>query len=163
MESLQKEGKMVEVAPGTVQISPERQQLIGVRIGTVEKRRLAKMIRAGGRVDFDEKRLTTISPKVSGWIEELYVDFTGALVKKGAALLTLYSPELVSTQEEYLAARRAAARAFGQPLPGGRRQRQGTGRVRTPKAQALGYQRGAGPVPGAERGGAQNADDHLAL
>ena len=117
MESLQKEGKMVEVAPGTVQISPERQQLIGVRIGTVEKRRLAKMIRAGGRVDFDEKRLTTISPKVSGWIEELYVDFTGALVKKGAALLTLYSPELVSTQEEYLAALRAQRELSASPYP----------------------------------------------
>jgi Cu(I)/Ag(I) efflux system membrane fusion protein len=88
-----------------------------VRIGTVEKRRLAKMIRAGGRVDFDEKRLTTISPKVSGWIEELYVDFTGALVKKGAALLTLYSPELVSTQEEYLAALRAQRELSASPYP----------------------------------------------
>jgi Cu(I)/Ag(I) efflux system membrane fusion protein len=58
-------------------------------------------------VEVDEKRLTTISPKIGGWIEELYVDFTGAPVKKGAPLLTLYSPELVSTQEEYLAALRA--------------------------------------------------------
>ena len=107
MESLQKEGKMVEVAPGTVQISPERQHLIGVRIGTVEKRPLQKVIRTNGRVEFDEKRLATISPKIGGWIEELYVDFTGAPVKKGAPLLTLYSPELVSTQEEYLAALRA--------------------------------------------------------
>ncbi len=117
MESLQKEGKMVEVAPGTVQISPERQQLIGVRIGTVEKRGLQKVIRTNGRVEFDEKRLTTISPKIGGWIEELYVDFTGAPVKKGAPLLTLYSPELVSTQEEYLAALRARQELAASPYP----------------------------------------------
>ena len=117
MESLKKEGKMVEVAPGTVQISPERQQLIGVRIGTVEKRPLQKVIRTNGRVEFDEKRLTTISPKIGGWIEELYVDFTGAPVKKGAPLLTLYSPELVSTQEEYLAALRARQELAASPYP----------------------------------------------
>ena len=117
MESLQKQGKMVEVAPGTVQISPERQQLIGVRIGTVEKRPLQKVIRTNGRVEFDEKRLATISPKIGGWIEELYVDFTGAPVKKGAPLLTLYSPELVSTQEEYLAALRARQELAASPYP----------------------------------------------
>jgi Cu(I)/Ag(I) efflux system membrane fusion protein len=117
MESLKKEGKMVEVAPGTVQISPERQQLIGVRIGTVEKRPLQKVIRTNGRVEFDEKRLATISPKIGGWIEELYVDFTGAPVKKGAPLLTLYSPELVSTQEEYLAALRARQELAASPYP----------------------------------------------
>lgn len=117
MESLQKEGKMVEVAPGTVQISPERQQLIGVRFGTVEKRLLQKVIRTNGRVEFDEKRLATISPKIGGWIEDLYVDFTGAPVKKGAPLLTLYSPELVSTQEEYLAALRARRELAASPYP----------------------------------------------
>jgi len=117
MESLQKEGKMVEVAQGTVQISPERQQLIGVRIGTVEKRLLQKVIRTNGRVEFDEKRLATISPKIGGWIEELYVDFTGAPVKKGAPLLTLYSPELVSTQEEYLSALRARRELSASPYP----------------------------------------------
>ncbi len=117
MESLQKEGKMVEVAPGTVQISPERQRLIGVRIGTVEKRLLQKVIRTNGRVEFDEKRLATVSPKIGGWIEELYVDFTGAPVKKGAPLLTLYSPELVSTQEEYLSALRARRELSASPYP----------------------------------------------
>jgi Cu(I)/Ag(I) efflux system membrane fusion protein len=117
MESLQKEGKMVVVAPGTVQISPERQQLIGVRFGTVEKRLLQKVIRTNGRVEFDEKRLATISPKIGGWIEDLYVDFTGAPVKKGAPLLTLYSPELVSTQEEYLSALRARRELVASPYP----------------------------------------------
>ena len=104
MESIQKEGKVQEVAPGTVQISPERQQLIGVKIGTVEIRPLEKVIRTVGRIDYDEKRITTVSLKVGGWIEDLYVDFTGKYVRKGEPLLTIYSPELVSTQEEYLLA-----------------------------------------------------------
>ena len=107
MESIQKEGKVQEIAPGTVQISPERQQLIGVRFGTVEKRPLQKVIRTVGRIDYDEKRIGIVSPKIGGWIEELYVDFTGKFVRKGEPLLTIYSPELVSTQEEYLLALKA--------------------------------------------------------
>jgi len=107
MESIRKEGKVQEIAPGTVQISPERQQLIGVRFGTVEKRPLQKVIRTVGRIDYDEKRIGIVSPKISGWIEELYVDFTGRFVRKGEPLLTIYSPELVSTQEEYLLALKA--------------------------------------------------------
>ena len=107
MESIEKEGKMQEVAPGTVQVTPEKQQLIGVKIGTVEMRPLEKVIRTVGRVDYDEKRLVTISTKIGGWVEELYVDFTGKLVRQGDPLLTIYSPELVSTQEEYLIALRA--------------------------------------------------------
>jgi Cu(I)/Ag(I) efflux system membrane fusion protein len=107
MESIQKEGKVQEVAPGTVQITPERQQLIGVKFGTVEMKPLEKVIRTVGRVDYDEKRIVTVSPKIGGWIEDLYVDFTGRFVRKGEPLLTIYSPELVSTQEEYLIALRA--------------------------------------------------------
>jgi Cu(I)/Ag(I) efflux system membrane fusion protein len=107
MESIEKEGKMQEVASGTVQITPEKQQLIGVKIGTVEMRPLEKVIRTVGRVDYDEKRLVTISTKIGGWVEELYVDFTGKFVRQGDPLLTIYSPELVSTQEEYLIALRA--------------------------------------------------------
>jgi Cu(I)/Ag(I) efflux system membrane fusion protein len=117
MESLQKEGKMQEVTPGTVQISPERQQLIGVKIGTVEMKPLEKMIRTVGRIDYDEKRLVTISPKIGGWIEDLYVDFTGRYVQQGEPLLTLYSPELVSTQEEYLLALRAKKDLVRSPFP----------------------------------------------
>jgi len=108
LESIQKEGKMVEVTPGMVQISPERQQMIGVRFGTVEKKNLEKIIRTVGRIDYDEKRLVTVSPKIGGWIEDLHVNFTGKYVKKGEPLLTIYSPELVSAQEEYLIALRTA-------------------------------------------------------
>jgi Cu(I)/Ag(I) efflux system membrane fusion protein len=117
MESIQKEGKMRGVAPGTVQISPEKQQLIGVKFGTVEMRSLEKVIRTVGRVDYDEKRIVTISPKIGGWIEDLFVDFTGRFVRQGEPLLTIYSPELVSTQEEYLVALRARKDLIKSPFP----------------------------------------------
>ena len=117
MESIQKEGKIQEVAPGTVQISPEKQQLIGVKFGTVEMKPLAKVIRTVGRIDYDEKRIVTVSPKIGGWIEDLYVDFTGRFVKQGEPLLTIYSPELVSTQEEYLIALRAKRDLSKSPFP----------------------------------------------
>jgi len=117
MESIQKEGKMEEAAPGTVQITPDRQQLIGVKIGPVELKPLEKLIRTVGRVDYDEKRLVTVSPKIGGWIENLYVDFTGKYVRQGEPLLTIYSPELVSTQEEYLLALRAKRDLIKSPFP----------------------------------------------
>jgi len=117
MESIQKEGKVQEVAPGTVQITPERQQLIGVKIGPVEMRPLEKVIRTVGRVDYDEKRIVTVSLKIGGWIEDLYVDFTGRFVKQGEPLLTIYSPELVSTQEEYLVALHAKKSLTKSPFP----------------------------------------------
>ena len=117
MESIQKEGKMQEVTPGAVQISPERQQLIGVKIGTVEMRPLEKIIRTVGRVDYDERKVVTVSPKIGGWIEDLYVDFTGRFVREGEPLLTIYSPELVSTQEEYLIALRARKDLVKSPFP----------------------------------------------
>ncbi len=107
MESIQKEGKMLELSPGSVQISPERQQMIGVKIGKVEMRPIEKIIRTVGRVDYDERKVHMVSLKIGGWIEDLYVDFTGRFVKQGEPLLTIYSPELVSTQEEYLIALRA--------------------------------------------------------
>jgi membrane fusion protein, copper/silver efflux system len=117
MESIQKEGKVKEVAPGTVQISPERQQLIGVKIGAVEMKTLEKVVRTVGRVDYDEKRIVTVSPKIGGWIEDLYIDFTGKFVREGEPLLTIYSPELVATQEEYLIALKAKKDLKKSPFP----------------------------------------------
>jgi Cu(I)/Ag(I) efflux system membrane fusion protein len=108
---------MQEVAPGTVQITPERQQLIGVKFGTVEMKPLEKIIRTVGRIDYDEKRIVTVSLKIGGWIEDLNVDFTGRFVRKGEPLLTIYSPELVSTQEEYLLALRAKKSLTKSPFP----------------------------------------------
>ena len=87
-----------------VRISPEKQQLIGVQYGTVENESLSKSLRAVGRAAFDETKIVRINPKIEGWIEDVYVDFTGKLVNKGQPLLSIYSPDLVQTQEEYLLA-----------------------------------------------------------
>ena len=114
---LEKEGKMVELAPGTVQISSERQQLTGVRTEAIAIRELTKTIRAVGRVDYNEKAITIVNTKVGGWIEKLFVDYTGKLVNKGQPLLSIYSPELVSTQEEYLLALKGKKELSSSSLP----------------------------------------------
>ncbi len=94
---------------GSVILAVEKQQLIGVRTASVRRGRLKRTIRTVGRVAIDETRLSRVHTKVEGWVEEVYGDFTGKLVRKGQPLFTLYSPELVSTQEEYLIARRGRA------------------------------------------------------
>ena len=92
-----------ETAPaGTVLIDPVTVQNIGVRSVKVEEKQLHKTIRTIGRVDYDEKRVFHVHTKVEGWVEKLYVDFTGQEVRKGTTLLDLYSPSLVSAEEEYL-------------------------------------------------------------
>lgn len=98
-------GETTNQVPETAfRISPEKQQLIGVQYGTVENQSLSKSLRAVGRAAFDETKIVRINPKIEGWIEDVFVDFTGKLVKKGQPLLTIYSPDLVQTQEEYLLA-----------------------------------------------------------
>jgi membrane fusion protein, copper/silver efflux system len=91
---------------GTVKIAEGKQQLIGVQTAPVQRERLFRTIRAVGQITADESKLAHIHLKVSGWIDKVYVDFIGQLVKKGQPLFTLYSPDLVSTEQEYLIARR---------------------------------------------------------
>ncbi|WP_052691942.1 efflux RND transporter periplasmic adaptor subunit [Teredinibacter purpureus] len=90
--------------PGTVIISPSVVNNLGVRTGLVERRELHREIITVGYVQYDEERLVHIHPRVSGWIEKLYVKATGDPVKKNAPLYSLYSPELVNAQEELLLA-----------------------------------------------------------
>ena len=87
-----------------VSIDPRRQQLIGARTAPAERRTLTKQIRAVGTVRYDETRLADVNVKVAGWIEELYVDYTGQLIEVGQPLFMIYSPELLTTQQEYLLA-----------------------------------------------------------
>ncbi len=89
---------------GVVAISPERLQTIGVRYEEVTRRPLDKVIRTVGRVAIDERRLARVTIKFHGWIEQLLVSATGDHVTKGQVLFTIYSPDLVATQEEYLLA-----------------------------------------------------------
>ena len=87
-----------------VMINPIKQQLIGVRKYTVQKKKLVKTIRTVGRVEYDERRLGEVNLKVEGWVERLYANYTGKYVQKGDPLFKLYSPELLNAQEEYLLA-----------------------------------------------------------
>jgi len=96
-----------EAASGsTIKVDPVTSQNMGVRTATVERRDLARTIHTVGLVNYEEPRVYSINAKIDGWIEKLYVDQTGQMVKKGQPLLAIYSPKLVSAQEEYLLALR---------------------------------------------------------
>ncbi|OPY64245.1 MAG: Cation efflux system protein CusB precursor [Syntrophorhabdus sp. PtaU1.Bin002] len=86
----------------TVEIPLEKQQLIGVRTVTASIQPVEKIVRTTGKIEYDERKLTTINTKVEGWIEKLYINFTGVYVKKGAPLADIYSPELWATQQEFI-------------------------------------------------------------
>jgi len=98
----------------TVVISPEKVQLLGVLSSPVERRVLTRTVRAVGTVQVDERGQYTLAPKFEGWIEKLYVNTTGEPVRKGQPLMEVYSPELVSAQQEFL-----IANAGQQSLAGG--------------------------------------------
>lgn len=87
-----------------IQIAPERQQLIGMRSVAAEMKSLTKEIRTVGKIAYDETKVTHIHTKISGYIEETYADFVGQPIRKGDPLFTIYSPDLVATQQEYLLA-----------------------------------------------------------
>lgn len=88
----------------TIRIDPVTIQNMGVRLGRVERKPLIKHIRTFGNITYDETRIYTVNTKFNGWIEKLYVDFVGETVKKGQPLFEIYSPELLTAQEEYLLA-----------------------------------------------------------
>src|SRR3972149_9054289 len=93
-----------EVAAGIVKIDPATVKSINVRTEKVIKKPLHRSIRTTGRIDYDERKITHIHTKIQGWVEKLYIDFTGKEVNKGDMLLEVYAPELVTAQEEYLLA-----------------------------------------------------------
>jgi hypothetical protein len=97
-----------EVAGGPeVSIDPVTQQDMGVRTASVEKGPLVHTIRTYGHITYDETMTAELSPKFSGWIEKLHIDFTGQFVRKDEPMFDIYSPELVTAQEEYLVAYRS--------------------------------------------------------
>ena len=104
--------------PGTVAISAEKQQLIGVRIGTAEITAGADTLRTTGKVAIDETRVSHVHSRTEGWIDKVYADFTGDVVRKGQPLLTLYSPELLASQQEYLLSIHARDIMRDSPIPG---------------------------------------------
>jgi Cu(I)/Ag(I) efflux system membrane fusion protein len=91
---------------GTVRIDPVTVQNIGVRTAIAERRSLAREIHTVGRVGYDEQRITRLHPKTQGWIENLRIGTTGEAINRNEILLSFYSPQLVSSQQEYLLALR---------------------------------------------------------
>ena len=96
-----------EPGPGTVTISAEKQQLIGITYGTVERASTESSIHAVGRVAWDETSVSKVNAKTDGWVDDVLVDYTGQPVRRGQPLLTIYSPELLASQQEYLLALRS--------------------------------------------------------
>ncbi|HEV2131049.1 MAG TPA: efflux RND transporter periplasmic adaptor subunit, partial [Longimicrobiaceae bacterium] len=108
----------MQMGDGTVRIDPQMVRSLGITLATAELGPVRREIRTTGNVTFDETRLSTISPKFGGFVERLYVDFTGQAVRRGQPLLEIYSPELVSAQEELLAAARLERQLAQSAAPG---------------------------------------------
>jgi len=99
-----------------VKISIEKVQRLGVRTEAAAAREIVRTVRAVSTVQADERRLHTVAPRFEGWIERLHVNTTGQAVRKGDALMDVYSPELITAQQEYMIARQGAqAVADGSP------------------------------------------------
>ena len=114
-------GESVASAPTSssiFRVDPIRQQLIGVRTEPVVTRSLDRSITTIGTVEMDETRITHVHTKYSGWISKVFVNYTWQHVKKGDPLFSVYSPELVATQEEFLLARKAQRTLGNHPLTG---------------------------------------------
>ena len=106
-ERLDHTDDLSSMPPGTVKITPDKQQLIGVKYGQAEVTGGSRAIRATGKVAIDETRIQHVHTKVEGWIDQVFVDFTGKLVKKGEPLLTIYSPDMLASEKELLLAAKA--------------------------------------------------------
>lgn len=98
--------EMQNMAPGTVILDAATQQKIGVTYATVRRARLERTISTVGLIQMDDEKISRVHVKVAGWIENVYLNYVGKLIKKGQPLFTLYSPDLVSTEQEYLIARK---------------------------------------------------------
>jgi len=107
---------------GTIRLTPEKQQVIGVKFGEVAPGAGIHSFRSVGKVTLDETRISKVQTRIEGWIEKVYVDFTGKLVEKGQPLLTMYSPEMLASQQEYLLAIRSREIMKDSPLAGSQQQ-----------------------------------------
>lgn len=106
--------------PGLVALSPARIQTLGVSTEAVRRESLQRTLRAVGQLVVDERRRYVVAPKFGGWIEKLPVNTTGQTVRQGEPLFSVYSPELVAAQQEYLLAHDADQRMRLEGEPEGR-------------------------------------------
>ncbi len=107
---------MARMPMGTVTLPPDKQVLAGVRTALVERKPLVRDIRSTAQIVADETKIAHVHVKVAGYINRVYVDFVGQLVTKGQPLFTLYSPDLVSAEEEYLIAKKGNASLRSAPF-----------------------------------------------
>jgi RND family efflux transporter MFP subunit len=101
-----------------VQISPQRLQSIGVKHGRVQRKDIADEIRTAGNVAVDETRLSYVQVRFPGFIQKVFVDATYQYVRQGQPLLTIYSPDLVATEREYLVAKQNRKEVAHSTVPG---------------------------------------------
>jgi hypothetical protein len=99
-------GKMQAASLAPIQLTPQRMQSIGIVLGKVESRPVNSELRFYGNVQVDERRQAYVQTRFAGWIRKVYADATGNFIGKGQPLFTIYSPDLVSTQQEYLLAKK---------------------------------------------------------
>jgi RND family efflux transporter MFP subunit len=99
-------GNMQETPRTPIQLTPQRMQSIGVVIGKVESKPVNTELRFYGNVQVDERRQAYVQTRFAGWIRKVYADATGNFIGKGQPLFTIYSPDLVSTEHEYLLAKK---------------------------------------------------------
>lgn len=104
-----------------VEVSPDELRLAGLQTTVARRGTLARTIRTVGEVKADETRISQVQTRVSGWVERLFVNSSGQAVRKGQPLLSIYSPELLATQEEFLRARESADRFAASDVPEVRR------------------------------------------
>src|SRR5215469_15413324 len=98
--------KMQDVPLAPIQLTPQRMQSIGVVLGRVESKSVSSDLRFYGNVQVDERRQAYVQTRFAGWIRKVYADATGNFIGKGQPLFTIYSPDLVSTEQEYLLAKK---------------------------------------------------------
>ncbi len=103
-------------APGAVVVPAVMSQLIGVRSAPVALATLAEEIRTVGTVGYDERSFAQVTLKISGWIRKVFINSAGRPVRKGEPLFTVYSPDLLATQDEYLLALKMRAQLTASPL-----------------------------------------------
>jgi len=101
-----------------IQLTPQRMQSIGVRLAPAQVKEVSDEVRVTGTVEVDERRLSYVQVRFPGWIRKVWVDATYQNVRHGQPLFTIYSPDLVTTEQEYLLARRHRERLSNSSVSG---------------------------------------------
>src|SRR5690242_4304858 len=109
-------GRTSELGP--IQLTPERRQLIGLTFATVERREVSKRFVTTGNIEPDEQLQSYVQTRFAGWIQQVFVNRTFQHVERGEPLFTVYSPELATTEHEYLLALQARDRVAGSSVEG---------------------------------------------